>query len=86
MSIRDGFKLNDSTLHWASSLNSIGVARLLLTSGIDVDIRNLEGQTPLHIACNGINTQMIQLLLSEGASLKATDINGKTPRDLIPQN
>ena len=86
VSIRDGFKLNDSTLHWASSFNSIGVARLLLTSGIDVDIRNLEGQTPLHIACNGINTQMIQLLLSEGASLKATDINGKTPRDLIPQN
>ena len=84
MTIRDGFKLNDTALHWASSFNSIEVARLLLTSGIDVDVVNLEGQTPLHIACKGMNMQIIQLLLSEGSSTKCLDIFGRTPKEILP--
>ena len=84
MTIRDGFELNDTALHWASSFNSIEVARLLLASGIDVDAVNSEEQTPLHIACKGMHVQVIQLLLSEGASLKSLDILGRTPKDLLP--
>ena len=84
MTIRDGFELNDTALHWASSFNSIEVARLLLASGIDVDAVNSEEQTPLHIACKGMHVPIIQLLLSEGASLKSLDILGRSPKDLVP--
>ena len=84
VTIRDGFELNDTALHWASSFNSIEVARLLLASGIDVDAVNSEEQTPLHIACKGMHVPIIQLLLSEGASLKSLDILGRSPKDLVP--
>ena len=79
MTIRDGFKLEDSTLHWACSFNSIGVAKVLLSSGIDVDVTNLEGVTPLHTAVKMVNVGMIKLLLSEGASTGSRDHSGKAP-------
>ena len=84
MSITDGFKLDESTLHWACSFNNLEVARLLLLSGIPVDVTNNEQQTPLHVACMALNTDMIQLLLSEGASIKSLDISGRNPKDLLP--
>lgn len=79
MTIRDGFKLEDSTLHWACSFNSVGVAKVLLSFGIDADVTNLEGVTPLHIAVKMVNVGMINLLLSEGASTGSLDHSGKAP-------
>lgn len=83
VSIRDGFKLNESTLHWACNFSNIEVAKLLLVSGVEVNNVNLEGQTSLHLACESNNIEMIQLLLSEGADTKMKDIRGKIPKDVI---
>jgi Ankyrin repeats (many copies) len=84
VTVRDGFKLEDSTLHWACSFNSIEVAKVLLSYGIDVDGINLEGITPLHIAVKMLNVGMIKLLLSEGASPGILDHSGRTPIEHLP--
>lgn len=84
MIVRDGFKLEDSTLHWACSFNSIEVAKVLLSYGIDVDGVNLEGITPLHIAVKMLNVGMIKLLLSEGASPGILDHSGRAPIEHLP--
>ena len=86
VAIRDGFKLNESTLHWACSFDNIEVAKLLLSSGSSVDIKNSEEQTALHLACKTFNIDMIKLLLSEGASISARDSAGKVPIELLPQH
>ena len=84
MIVRDGFKLEDSTLHWACSFNSIEVAKVLLSYGIDVDGINLEGITALHIAVKMLNVGMIKLLLSEGASPGILDHSGRAPIEHLP--
>ena len=85
VTIRDGFKQDESTLHWACSFSDIEVAKLLLLSGIPVDITNKDGQTSLHLACKAQKIEMIKLLLSEGASTKSVDNSGKMPKDLVLQ-
>ena len=79
----DDSKNADSTLHWASSFGSVLVAVALLSHGCNVNITNAEGQTPLHLACKGKHRSLIDLLLQEGASTAAKDLNGNTPRDLL---
>ena len=82
--VRDGFKLEDSTLHWACSFNSIEVAKVLLSYGVDVNGINLEGISPLHIAVKMLNVGMIKLLLSEGASPGILDHSGREPIEHLP--
>jgi Ankyrin repeats (many copies) len=83
VTVRDGFKLDESTLHWACSFNDIEVAKLLLLWGIPVDTTNKDGQTALHLACKTVNVGMIKLLLSEGASVAAVDSSGNMPKSLL---
>jgi Ankyrin repeats (many copies) len=86
VTVRDGFKLDESTLHWACSFKEIEVARLLLLSGIPVDTTNKDGQTALHLACKTLDVAMIRLLLSEGASVTAVDSSGNMPKGLLLQS
>ena len=46
---------------------------------IDVSIRNLRGQTPLHLAATAKRTTLIPVLLKSGADIFATDNSGSTP-------
>ena len=84
VSIRDGFDLDETTLHWATSFNNLEVAKVLILNGIDVNVTNAAGQTPLHFACKAMNIEMTLMLLSEGASPTAVDDKGKLPADWMP--
>ena len=85
VSIRDGFDLNETTLHWAASFNNVEVAKLLLLNGIDVNVTNVDGQTPLFFACKAMNIDMLLLLLLEGANVTSMDVKGKVPKDWMPK-
>jgi Ankyrin repeats (3 copies) len=56
--------------------------RLLLSHGADPNVRDVNGQTALHlVAAKGRREAAIRLLIEAGAQLDAQDGNGKTPLD-----
>lgn len=66
----------DTLLHCSYTLN---ITKLLLLYGVDVNARNLIGETPLHCAAieqKGLG--LIQELLKYGADVNAVDNEGKT--------
>jgi hypothetical protein len=65
-------------LHLAASLRRPDVVHRLLMSGIDVDIRNDRGETPLMVAANNEDLFTVKKLLAVGADIKAKDNYGRT--------
>lgn len=66
-----------SLLHLASSKNDCLVGRLVLKQ-LNVNIRDCEGATPLHLAAEFGCLEMIKLLLNKGADVNAQDADGYT--------
>jgi len=56
--------------------------RILLDSGVDVNERDRDGSTALHLAVQMRQDAIIRLLLEEGASTHVKDCSGKTPMHL----
>lgn len=57
-------KQSDSPLHIAVLIDDINIARILVTSGAQVNVTNPQKQTPLHLAFELGNWNMVDLLLS----------------------
>ncbi|NJM21116.1 MAG: hypothetical protein HC836_20885 [Richelia sp. RM2_1_2] len=53
------------------------VLQLLLDRGVDVNLRNAQGQTPLHV--HRFQPSLVKLLLNRGAKVNLQDVEGKTP-------
>jgi len=60
--------------------NRLGVARLLITHGADINIINEDGITALHLACSHGYTQVVKLLIEHGADV-TPDALDYTPLD-----
>ena len=58
------------------------MAEVLVEHGSDLNARDVEGWTPLHAAAACGNLTMLNLLLSEGASLVAINLDDKMPVDV----
>ena len=77
---RDSF--GHAPLHYA---NSVKVARILLSQGADIDARNNDGVTPLHLTSlktslsEVIGLGLCKLLITSGADVNAQDNDGNTP-------
>ncbi|KAJ0751804.1 putative AAA+ ATPase domain, ATPase, AAA-type, core, ankyrin repeat-containing [Helianthus annuus] len=76
----------NTPLHVAASHNSVEVVKFLLNFAgpetVDLEAKNMYGETPLHMAAkNGCN-EAAALLLSHGASTEAKANNGMTPLHL----
>ena len=69
-----------SPLHAASSAgNAAEVARLLSEGAAEVDSRDINGRTPLHIAACGSKEAVARLLLDRGADINACNDWGDSP-------
>jgi acetoin utilization deacetylase AcuC-like enzyme/ankyrin repeat protein len=59
------------------------ITQLLLSqNGIEVDAQNMQGHTPLHVACSRGNWPIVRMLLNAKACPKIRDKRGLTPLQL----
>lgn len=77
---KNGF--NVYPLHSAMAGNYTDVARMLIESGADVNVKQQMGVTPLHSAAQNGNLDLIILLLEKGAVVDVRMEGGKLPADL----
>ncbi|MBA8667897.1 ankyrin repeat domain-containing protein [Holosporaceae bacterium 'Namur'] len=67
-------------LHSAVSIKRDDIVKFLLSQpGINVNIRDYHGNTPLHTAADSGYTEIVKLLLAKGADVNLTNREGKTP-------
>jgi hypothetical protein len=66
-------------LEEAVILNQEIICRILIKSGADVNALDEVRQTPIHLACEGTNVNIVGMLLQHGADLSIRDSNGRTP-------
>ena len=84
-------QLHQSPLHLAVLIDRPSVARRLMSCGVEIDLCDHLGNTPLHIACREGNTKMADLLLTpikyEEVSKNKSGIQyRKIPQDLNIRN
>eukprot|EP00752_Nemacystus_decipiens_P017481 g15673.t1 len=75
--LKDDFR--DTALHLSAWQGEVGVVKLLLARGADVDAENNLGSTPLNRAAVAGRTEVIELLLDAGADLEHQDDISGTP-------
>src|SRR6266702_3313161 len=63
----------------------VGIARLLLECGVDVNARKKNKTTPLHSAASGGMLKTAEVLLDHGAIADAENDEGETPLNLVSQ-
>jgi type II secretion system protein G len=73
----------DAALHIAVEHDNIEILNLLVAAkGVDINIKNVSGETPLHMASYSKlphKIEILKLLISKGADINARDDDGYTP-------
>jgi ankyrin repeat protein len=57
-----------------------------VSAGANIEAKNNDGKTPLHIASHGGKFEVVKYLKSIGADIKAKDNDGYTPLRLDVKN
>lgn len=68
-------------LHYAAHFDLTNMIPLLLDQGVARDVRNMDGETPLHLACAKGGLRTIQYLIAGGCSLEVANKEGMFPQD-----
>jgi ankyrin repeat protein len=78
---------SDTPLHCAAMSGNIEMADLLLSHGVDVNIRSgHDGESPLNYAAHNGNVAMVAFLLARGADMNMRDDTGRTPLQIVLDN
>lgn len=78
LSIDEKNKAEEALLHRAASLGEEDFIDYLLSLGMDINIRDGAGKTPLMDAVEENKQQAVSKLLAYGAQVNLTDHSGKT--------
>ncbi|EAY14134.1 uncoordinated, putative [Trichomonas vaginalis G3] len=73
----------NSCIFLAASKGKYDIMKYLIDQGLEVNYKkaNLDGQTLLHLAAEGGNTQCVELCLANGSDLTKKDMFNNTPLD-----
>jgi ankyrin repeat protein len=75
---------NASPLHWINKgEGSPEAAQVLLDHGVDMEIRDCDGDTAIVWALHARHVPLVRLLIDSGANLKTLDLRGRTLLDTI---
>lgn len=79
--------LGESLLHRAITHvdASTEIVSALVNSGVNVDIVDNDGRTPLHYACQGGDVRVVQFLIETGADVSKLDKAGQSALDFAEQ-
>lgn len=72
-----GYK--DMLLHPSIRNNDEEMVIFLLNNGYEVNVEDIDGNTPLHIAVNNNLIYIIEILLKNGANINSLNKHGDTP-------
>ena len=70
--------LGQHPIHWACIKGHISLVDILLSAGVDIDVADMKGCTPLIVACQHGKTMLAGFLMGKGARMQATDKDGDT--------
>lgn len=70
---------NISALSWATMMGEMEAAKLLIERGANLNVRQEDGGTPLHIAVTLGRAEIAELLITEGADVDAKNRGGQVP-------
>ncbi|KAK2812422.1 hypothetical protein FQN50_001423 [Emmonsiellopsis sp. PD_5] len=73
-------------LNRAARSGTLPVMKILLENGADVNSKNFEGWTPLHVAADAGQDAAVTVLLENGADINSKDAYAQTPLRLATQN
>ena len=80
--------IGNTPLHCCQTQGSnpvvLKMAERLIRAGANVNARNRTGATPLHLSCGGTTTELVQLLLDNGADIYIEDNLGNNRIDDYP--
>lgn len=76
--IQKGAKTDDMSCHFAAAMGRKEIVELLLKSGVDVNITEWSGRTPLHWAAQEGQCEIAELLIKNGANVNIQE-EGQTP-------
>lgn len=66
-------------LHEVANNNAYRILDYLLANKIDIDLPNLKGERPIHLAVKSNNANMSYALINSGANLFLKTVRGETP-------
>jgi len=64
------------SLHQAAANGDIDGVKALLVQGVDINVKDDGGRTPLHLASLGGHQELVKLLISKGADVNAKEDRG----------
>ena len=78
------FITGHTVLHWGAKLGRVDIVRMIVTKGIDVNIKTRGGQTALHLGAIHGHNDVIRMLVDDfGANVDIRNYLGKKPKDVI---
>ena len=79
VSLESRDKYGNTFLIFAVQCSLIEIIKYLIHKGADINARNLDLNTPLHIALIFKNFEVVDILIKNGANEKAINIHGLSP-------
>ena len=67
-----------TSLHWSVQRGRLDVVELLLSRGVEINVKNLYGETPLDLAVQNGELDIAKFLVEKGADINVTDNRGDT--------